>query len=142
MSEAASTDAYTGQCACGAVGYEVVGMPVVENHCQCRQCQRQTGGGRGSYLTFSGAAVAVTGEPRHWEAVGEGGTIKHSAFCGACGSPLFLTFPQMPDIFVVRAGSLDAPERFRPQLAMWASAGQAWDSLDPALAKFAKMPPS
>jgi hypothetical protein len=135
------TDAYTGGCACGAVRYEVSGEPVAENDCQCRQCQRQTGTGHGSYLTFSGAAVKVEGEPSHWQAVGEGGTVKDSNFCGTCGSPLYLTFPDMPEIFIVRAGSLDDPGRYKPQTAFWTAAGHAWDHLDPELTKFNKMPP-
>jgi len=136
------SDPYTGGCACGAIRYRVSGKPVVENECQCRQCQRQTGTGHGSYLTFSGADVAVEGEPTHWEIVGEGGTVKHSAFCPRCGSPLFLTFPEMAQIFVVRAGSLDDPARYKPQLVMWTAAGQAWDHPAPDLARFDKMPPS
>jgi hypothetical protein len=132
---------YTGGCACGAVRYEVSGEPIVQNDCQCRQCQRQTGTGHGTYLTFSGSAVRVDGQAKHWEAVGEGGTVKHSAFCETCGSPLFLTFPHMPDIFVVRAGSLDHPARYDPQMVFWTAAGHAWDHLNPALSKFDKMPP-
>ena len=132
---------YTGGCACGAVRYEVAGEPMVQNDCQCRQCQRQTGTGHGSYLTFSGAAVKVEGEASHFEAVGENGTVKSSAFCSTCGSPLYLSFPQMPDVFVVRTGSLDDPARYQPQLVMWTAAGHTWDRLDPALPKFGKMPP-
>ena len=135
------TEPYTGGCACGAVRYEVWGEPVVQNDCQCRQCQSQTGTGHGSYLTFVEAAVKVEGEAKHWEAVGEGGTRKQSNFCSDCGSPLYLTFPDMPEVFVVRAGSLDDPGRYKPQLVMWTSAGNAWDHGDSALARFEKMPP-
>jgi hypothetical protein len=135
------SEPYSGGCACGAIRYEVAGDAVMHNDCQCRQCQRQTGTGHGSYLTFTGAAVKVEGEARHWDAVGEQGTVKRSNFCATCGSPLYLTFPDMPDVFVVRAGSLDDPAKYGPQLTMWTSAGQAWDHLDPAIAKFDKMPP-
>ena len=132
---------YTGGCACGAIRYEVSGKPIAQNDCQCRQCQRQTGTGHGSYLTFAGAVVSTSGEAKHFETIGEGGTVKHGAFCGECGSPLFLTFPQMPDVFIVRAASLDDPARYQPNMVFWASAGHAWDQLDPALTRFAKMPP-
>lgn len=132
---------YTGGCACGAVRYEVSGTPVVENECQCPQCQRQTGTGHGSYLTFVGADVKVQGEAQFWEAVGDLGTVKHSRFCATCGSPLYLTFPDMPDVFVVRAGSLDDPSRYQPKMVMWTATGHAWDHLDPKLARFDRMPP-
>ena len=135
------SDAFSGGCDCGAVRYEVTGEPVAHSHCQCRQCQRQTGTGHGSYVTFAGSPVTVQGEPRQWEVVGEGGTVKHSAFCGTCGSPLYFKFPAMPEIFVARAGSLDDPSRFEPQMVLWTKAAQPWDELDPELTRFEKMPP-
>ena len=36
---------FTGGCACGAVGYQILGEPVFMNHCQCRDCQRTSGTG-------------------------------------------------------------------------------------------------
>ena len=98
--------------------------PAVMVDCQCRQCQRDSGTGHGSHLTFVGAPVEVTGEPGQWETVGEGGTRKSRAFCPTCGEPVYLTFPDMPDIFVPTAASLDDPGRYQPQIATWASAGQ------------------
>ena len=48
------SEAYTGGCACGAVRYEISGEPMFMNDCQCRDCQRKSGTGHGSYLTFPG----------------------------------------------------------------------------------------
>ena len=45
--------AYNGGCACGAIRYEISGEPVFMNHCQCLDCQRRSGTGHGSYLTFA-----------------------------------------------------------------------------------------
>lgn len=132
---------YTGGCTCGAIRFEAAAEPVVMNDCQCRQCQRDSGTGHGSYLTFVGAPVEIKGEASFWETVGEGGTKKHRAFCPTCGSPIYLCFPDMPDVFVASAGSLDDPSRYRPRLVLWATAGQAWDHIDPGLQQFEKMPP-
>ena len=46
--------AYTGGCACGAIRYEISAEPLVMSDCQCRDCQRKSGTGHGSYLTFTG----------------------------------------------------------------------------------------
>jgi hypothetical protein len=132
---------YTGGCACGAIRYEIAAEPVVMLDCQCRQCQRESGTGHASHLTFPRAAVKVSGEASHWEATGDGGTVKRRAFCPTCGSPVYMTFPSMPDFFVVRAGSLDDPDRYKPQMISWAAAAQTWDQVDPALPKFDRMPP-
>jgi hypothetical protein len=44
---------YVGGCACGAIRYETSSKPIFENHCQCRDCQKRSGTGHGSYLTFA-----------------------------------------------------------------------------------------
>lgn len=132
---------YTGGCACGAVRYEVTAEPIGMNDCQCRQCQRESGTGHASHLTFPSAQVKVEGEARRWTAVGDKGTVKSRAFCPECGSPVYMTFPDMPDYFVVRAGSLDEPSRYKPQLVTWTAAGHAWDRPHPGLPTFEKMPP-
>jgi hypothetical protein len=132
---------YAGGCACGAIRYEVSAEPVLMSDCQCRQCQRDSGTGHGSHVTFVGAPVKVTGEATLWTVVGENGTRKSRAFCPTCGSPVYLTLPDMPDIFVASAASLDDPARYTPQMVMWTAAGHPWDHLDPAVPKFDKMPP-
>src|SRR5271168_3055253 len=60
--------AYTGGCACGAVRYEISAEPIFMNDCQCRDCQRTSGTGHGSYLTFpSRAQVKLAGEATRWD---------------------------------------------------------------------------
>jgi hypothetical protein len=132
---------YTGGCACGAIRYDIAAEPMMMSDCQCSQCQRQSGTGHSSYLNFPRAAVTLKGEARAWEVTGEGGTVKSCAFCPTCGSPVYMTFPAMPDLFIVRAGSLDDPGRYQPQMIFWTAAGHAWDRTDPALPKFEKLPP-
>lgn len=136
------THRYIGGCACGAVRYEIAGEPAIMIDCQCRQCQRASGTGHQSHVTFVGAEVTLTGEASHWQCTGDGGTVKRRGFCPTCGSAVYMTFPDMPDIFIVTPASLDDPSIYRPQLTSWAAAGFAWDHLDPVIPKFEKMPPT
>ncbi|MCR6477261.1 GFA family protein [Variovorax sp. ZS18.2.2] len=132
---------YTGGCACGAIRFEISGEPVFQNDCQCRDCQRKSGTGHGSYLTFPRGGVKYSGEATLWDMVGDSGNVKTRAFCPHCGSPVYLTFAAMPDVFTVHAASLDDPGRYRPQAVTYGVRGHAWDFLDPALLKFDRMPP-
>lgn len=132
---------YTGGCACGAIRYEISGEPVFSNDCQCRDCQHESGTGHGSHLTFPRAGVTVTGEAKHWDMTADSGNVKTRAFCPNCGAPVYMTFSAMPDIFTIRAASLDEPARYKPQVVTYAARGHAWDRLDPNLPKFAGMPP-
>jgi hypothetical protein len=135
------SEAYTGGCACGAICYEISAEPVVMNECQCRDCQRESGTGHGSHLTFPRGAVKLKGEAKHWNMVGDSGHVKTRAFCPACGSRLYTTFALAPDLMAVRAASLDDPSRFKPEHVMYRVRGYAWDHIDPALPRFDKMPP-
>lgn len=133
---------YSGGCACGAIRYDTSSQPIAENHCQCRDCQKRSGTGHGSYLTFPRRDdVTITGKARTWRVVADNGNEKIHAFCPICGSPVYLTFVATPDFIAVHAGSLDDPGRFEPQMLTYAVRAQAWDMVDPSLQKFERMPP-
>ena len=132
---------YTGGCACGTIRYEISGEPLFQNHCQCRDCQRTSGTGHGSYLTFPRAGVKLSGQAVQWDVVADSGSRKTRAFCPTCGSPVYMTFAAVPAVFTVHAASLDDPGRFRPQVVTYAVRAQGWDRLDPALPAFDRMPP-
>lgn len=132
---------FTGGCFCGAARYEIAAEPVAMNHCQCRQCQKDSGTGHGSFLVFLTPDAKLTGEIRCFEIVGDAGTVKSRNFCPACGTQLYIAFPAMPELIAVRAGTLDDASRFRPQFTTWTASAQPWDHMDPVLTRFEKMPP-
>lgn len=135
------SEPYAGGCACGAIRFEARGEPIFANHCQCRDCQRRSGTGHGSYLTFPRRhEVTVSGAAREWRVTADSGNDKVHAFCPACGAPVYLTFVAMPDLIAVHASSLDDPARFRPQAVTYAARGFGWDTIDPALPSFERMP--
>ena len=134
------SETYTGGCACGALRYEIAGEPIFQNHCQCRDCQRKSGTGHGSYLTFPRKGVKLQGIATQWDIVADSGKVKTRSFCPTCGSPVSLTFSAAPDVFTVHAASLDNPERYEPQAVTYAVRGYSWDEIDPALPRFEKMP--
>ena len=83
------SEPYTGGCACGAVRYAIAAEPIFSNDCQCRDCQRRSGTGHGSYLTFASRAdVNLTGEAARWDVAGDSGTVKSHSFCPGCGAPV------------------------------------------------------
>jgi hypothetical protein len=133
---------YTGGCACGAIRYEVADEPMVQSDCQCHDCQRMSGTGHGSYLTFPDSQrVTFKGRATHWDKVADSGKVKTRAFCPTCGSPVYLTFSARPELFTVHAASLDDPGRYAPQVVFYTKRGHAWDRVDPALTGFEGMPP-
>ena len=47
----------------------------------------------------------------------------------------------MPEIAAVHTASLDDPSRFSPEFLTYKIRGYEWDTMDPAIAAFDKMPP-
>jgi hypothetical protein len=136
------TKPYTGGCACGAIRYETSSEPIAENHCQCHDCQKRSGTGHGSYLTFAQrAAMTITGEAKSWRVAGDSGSDKHYTFCPICGTPVYVTFVAAPEMIALHAASLDDPGQFNPALVTYAIRGHAWDTVDPSLHNFKRMPP-
>jgi len=136
-----TTQPYAGGCACGAIRYTTPHAPVFQNHCQCRDCQRRSGTGHGSWLTFAARAdMEIRGEAAHWELAGDSGNLKIHAFCPVCGTPVYLRFAAMPDLISVPAASLDEPGRFEPQVLTYGIRGLHWDRIDPLLQAFERMP--
>lgn len=131
---------YKGGCACGAIHYEMSSKPIFQNHCQCTDCQKRSGTGHGSYLTFPQRADAiVTGEASQWTVVADSGNNKTHYFCPTCGTPVYLTFAAMPDLIAVHATSLDDPGQFNPEALTYAIRGHRWDAIDPSVQKFERM---
>jgi hypothetical protein len=131
--------AYTGGCTCGAVRYEITSEPIRSFQCQCRDCQRDTGAGHASVVVFPSAAMKVTGDVAENLRTADSGAQKRKGFCRNCGSPLYNKPQNKPDMVGVYVGTLDDSSGFRPQIVMFASRGQSWDHLDPALPRIPNM---
>jgi hypothetical protein len=135
------SEPYTGGCACGGIRYQISGEAWFQHDCQCRDCQRKSGTGHGSYLTFpSKQNVTLEGKAQHWNIVADSGNVKTCSFCPTCGSPVYLTSAAMPDLFTIHAASLDDPGRYKPQAVSYRKRGYAWDYVDTALLQFDEMP--
>jgi len=133
--------AWTGGCACGAIRHSTRHAPVFQNHCQCRDCQRRSGTGHGSWLAFPARAdMTITGEATRWEVAGDSGKVKIHAFCPVCGTPVWLRFAAMPEPIAVAAGSPDEPGRFAPQVLTYAVRALARDAVDASVPTVERMP--
>ncbi|RYY73083.1 MAG: aldehyde-activating protein [Gammaproteobacteria bacterium] len=135
------TTTYKGGCACKAIRYEISGDPLRSVDCQCRDCTHESGTGHASHLVFLRADVKLTGTASTWEMTADSGNIKTRGFCPTCGSPVFMTFKAKPDIFSVRAASLDDPSVYKPQVVVYRASGYVWDNIDKSLPNFETMPP-
>jgi hypothetical protein len=126
---------WSGGCACGAIRFECDADPVLMLNCHCRDCQQATGTAYAAILALPKAAVRLSGEPRYHRRLGDSGHAVERGFCPSCGSPLCGNLERFPDLFMVRAGSLDDPSRFEPAMDIFTESAHRWDHMGPEIPK-------
>ncbi len=121
--------AVSGRCACGAVHYVVEGVPKLSLHCQCRKCQRATGGGHASIFVVEQRQLALTGDLTYFAQAADSGQATRNGFCPICGSPILGLAERFPTSRYIHAATLDDPNRFAPTLVVHCESAQPWDNI-------------
>ncbi len=124
---------YSGRCACGVISYVATAEPAFAWNCQCRDCQRASGGGQCPILYTPKSSVTLTGDVSYYEVKAESGNAVNRGFCNTCGSPVCIQAELVPELIGLWAGSLDDPNQFSPQINVWASSTPDWLILNSAL---------
>jgi hypothetical protein len=130
-----------GGCLCGAVRYTARAEPLAVRACWCRVCQYIAAGNASINLAFAREAVTLTGELRDFPLVADSGNHMHRRFCPRCGVHITSEAAERPHLLVLRAGTLDEPQRFRPLATIWVAEAPAWAHIDTTLPQFAGQPP-
>ena len=132
----------TGRCLCGGVTYSADAEPVIQAVCHCADCQRQTGNPFSVIVGVPRAAFEVEGGTlASFTTIGSdhgGDTERH--FCSACGSPLFTLASAVPDLVIIKAGSLDDASWLEPAVEIWTSSSQPWSPHFEKAAQLARGP--
>jgi hypothetical protein len=136
-----STLPLLGGCLCGAVRYSITAEPMVVRACWCRVCQFFASGNATVNLAVATRAVALSGELRDFPSIADSGSHMHRRFCPRCGVHVTSEAEERPHIVVIRAGTLDHPETYAPQMLIWTSAAPPWAHLDPQLPQEPRQPP-
>ncbi len=131
---------FTGGCLCGAVRYESSAKPLMIGNCHCRDCQKSSGAPFVTAMAVPARALKIAGEVKYYAVQADSGNTFSRGFCPACGSRLFARSGGRPELALITAATLDDPGAFPPTMNFYVSSAQPWDHLDPALAKFEKMP--
>jgi hypothetical protein len=131
----------SGSCYCGAVPYTASSAPVFTGNCHCRDCQKTSGGAYAPTFFVPENALAIHGEVKWHESRGDSGKPIRRGFCPVCGSQLFGKPSVIEGLIGVRAGTLDDPGQYKPQVNIYTSRAPAWDLLDAALPNFPQAPP-
>jgi hypothetical protein len=133
---------FSGGCVCGAVRYECAAEPMAVAHCYCTDCQKTSGGQMSTNLLVPKPAFKVVkGQSTTYDTTADSGNTVTRHFCGKCGSSLWSVPNAIPDLLVIKAGSLDDPSWLKPAMSIYCDSAQPWAEISAAIPRFPKMPP-
>ncbi len=135
-----------GGCLCGAIRYRVT-QPIEKLiMCHCTDCQKASATGASvNAVVPTDTFEIVKGEPKVFSKVVDSGNTLHRAFCGDCGSPIYTRRANLPQVTVVKVGTLDAPVDMKVAMHIWTRSARPWTYIDPALEQHSQgrpMPPA
>ena len=119
---------HEGGCLCGAVRYRVEGEPPRSSVCSCTCCQRRTGSAFGFGAYFNAEQVKILkGKLAAYEhRSDESGRWLRFEFCPACGTQVTWTIEALPGMRAVGVGTLDDPQRIKPNRFGWFRSAHSW----------------
>jgi hypothetical protein len=118
----------TGHCLCGSVSYRCEGEPITTAICHCEDCQRQTGTTFSILVAVERTALQIEGETLSTvvTVASESGAERERTFCSNCGSPIASLPSEMPNLALIKAGTLDDRSWLEPQIEIWCDSAQPW----------------
>lgn len=133
----------TGGCLCGAIRYEV-SVPIKNVvACHCTNCRRISGAGSSHNAILPSSALKFTaGTPRRYhDTTANSGNLLFRHFCENCGSSLYSQREKMPEMVVLKVGTLDDAAGLRLAMNVWTDSALPWMHLDPAITRHARNRP-
>ena len=127
----------SGHCLCGSISYRFDAEPEAVILCHCDDCQRHSGAAFSVNVLVARNMLEITGTPRAYHTIGsENGNLRQRQFCGDCGSPIFTTLAERPDVVIVKAGTLDDRTGLTPSADVWWRKAQGWLAPHPTRPRF------
>ena len=127
------TEIFEGGCLCGAVRYRSTAAPIRCVICHCEYCRKHSGAPCLSFVHFPAAAFTwLNREPSKYQS----SRYAMRGFCADCGSTLSMHETVLGDRVQVTLGSLDHPERVRPQDHVWVRSRIPWFDVADDLPRF------
>lgn len=130
----------TGQCHCGQIKFSIEGEPARMAQCHCDACRRMSGTGHASNAFFKTSQVSITGETATYAFTADSGNTRIRHFCPNCGSRIFTSGPNNPEIMGVHVGVIDNSDWFKPDMVVYHSLRPVWDIVDPDIKTHDAMP--
>ena len=128
----------TGKCLCGSIEYSSDAEPIFSIICHCDDCQRQTGTAFSMTVGVPKASMKINNEDKLKEFIGESasGNKVRRKFCPDCGSPIISMIAMAPDMYMIKAGTLDDSSWVRIDSNFFTKSANNWNKPDESIKCF------
>ena len=129
------TQPLTGGCHCGTIRYEINAPVTGVVACHCSNCRRISGAGSSHNAIIPSSAMTFTsGTPkRYTDLKAASGNTLYRFFCADCGSSIYSQREKMPEMRVLKVGTLDDASGLKMAMNIWTDNALPWMHLDPAV---------
>jgi len=117
-------------CRCGQLSITCTGEPVRVSVCHCYDCQKRSGSAFAVQARFTAEAVAVSGEHKVYEHIGDSGSSASFHFCPNCGSTLWYHARPYHDLFAIPTGAFVDRDFPAPHFSVWEERKHHWVTID------------
>jgi hypothetical protein len=122
-----------GGCLCGKIRYRVSQPMSAIIACHCTHCQKASGSAMSHNTPIASSAFSlIAGAPKCYTDTAQSGNKLHRYFCGDCGSPIYSQRELMPEMVVLKVGTLDESNGMQHVMDIWTNSARRWVALDPA----------
>lgn len=128
-----SEEVFEGGCLCGAIRYRATSPPIRGVLCHCSMCRRHSGAPVLAFFHFPVESFSwIREQPTRYRS----SKYAERGFCPNCGSTITMHEEVLGDRVQVAVGSLDTPERVRPDDHVWTRDRLPWFDITDELPRF------
>jgi hypothetical protein len=130
-----------GKCHCGKIAYEADIDPDRVGLCHCTDCQALTGSAFSTFVPVPRQDFRLRGAPpKIYVKTAESGNRRAQAFCADCGTRIYASAVDDPQVFNVRVGTIVQQRELRPKTQVWCRSALPWSMELGAIKQFPKQP--
>ena len=119
----------TATCQCGQLSATCKDDPERVSVCHCLDCQKRSGSSFAAQARFPAGEVRFSGDHRTWQRKGDDGGEITTHFCPHCGSTVWFTHDQQPDIVAVAVGGFADPAFPSPAFSVYEERKHGWAAI-------------
>ncbi|MBM4261072.1 MAG: GFA family protein [Deltaproteobacteria bacterium] len=127
-----------GACHCGNVTYTAEIDPEEVGICHCTDCQTLSGTAFRVSVAATRENFDLKGTIKVYVKTAESGAKRAQGFCPECGTPIYATAAENPQVYNIRLGTAHQRDVLRPKAQGWYRSARSWVNDLPSIPRFEK----